>query len=457
MILSFLLLIGIRYLAELAQVNAHQVEIVGALVTYSALSALLLTSVLSTVVTRYISDRMFANDQSAVLGAYYGSLVTLLPIGAALYGVFLIFCGDTLLHSLLAWLLFNTISVVWIQMTFLSAIKEYLRIMQVFCASILLALIAAILLLCMSIEPASALLTGVLIGYSTMLLCFSYLLHRCFPRPRGSCLRFLSYCEKYAPLIVVGACMAIGLFSHLPIMWYLSPLRVPIAGALYGAPNYDVPAILAFFSILATTVTFTTSVEVEFYPRYRQYFALINGDGTLEDIQHSEGIMKQVLNRELYYMSIKQIVCTLLFLVLAETLLPSMNIGFNDSMLANFRILCVGYAFYAIGNSLLIINLYFVNYRDAMLLSFVFAATSSALSVLTAATGNPLAYGLGFTVGAALLYLCALFALQRYMKKLNYHIFCAQPILIDPHEGPLTRLANRLNKKALEKEADLHG
>ncbi len=456
MVLSFLLLIGIRVIAQLAQVNNQQIEIVNAYVTYSALSALCLTSILGTAVTRYVSDRIFENDRHAVLGAYYGMMLVLLPVGAALYGAFLFFCGGETEHCVLAWLLFNSISVVWVQMTFLSAIKEYRQIMQVFLASILLALIAGISLIGLHVAPISALLTGVLIGYSAMLISFSYLLHRFFPMPRGSNFRFLSYLEKFSPLIVVGACMTIGLFSHLPIMWYLSPARVQVVNALYGAPHYDVPAIIAFFSILITTVTFTTSVEVEFYPKYRQYFALINNGGTYDDILKSEQEMKRVLGRELYYMSIKQIVCTLLFIILAEILLVNLNIGFEEAMLANFRILCVGYALYAIANTLIIISLYFVNYRDAMLLSLLFAIVASALSVLIAVHGNPLYYGLGFTVGAALLYLLALFSLQRYMKKLDYNIFCAQPILSGKDAGPLTRLANYLNKKALQKEAKLN-
>ena len=66
--------------------------------------------------------------------------------------------------------------------------------------------------------------------------------------------------------------MTAGLFGHILIMWS-GPLQVKIKGLFYGAPGYDIPAILAFLSILVTTVNFVTSVEVNFYPKYRNYFS----------------------------------------------------------------------------------------------------------------------------------------------------------------------------------------
>ena len=41
------------------------------------------------------------------------------------------------------------------------------------------------------------------------------------------------------------------------------------------------PALLAFLSILTTTVNFVVSVEVQFYPRYRTYYSLFNDGGVV--------------------------------------------------------------------------------------------------------------------------------------------------------------------------------
>ena len=69
---------------------------------------------------------------------------------------------------------------------------------------------------------------------------------------------------------------------------YFGPLKVQVEGLFYGAPNYDVPALCAFFSILITTVNFVTSVEVRFYPVYRNYYGLFNDNGAIRDIDQAE-------------------------------------------------------------------------------------------------------------------------------------------------------------------------
>ncbi len=77
------------------------------------------------------------------------------------------------------------------------------------------------------------------------------------------------------------------MFSHIVIM-YFGPLKVQVEGLFYGAPQYDIPALFAFFSLLITTINFVASVEVRFYPKYRNYYGLFNDNGSIRDIQQAE-------------------------------------------------------------------------------------------------------------------------------------------------------------------------
>ena len=70
------------------------------------------------------------------------------------------------------------------------------------------------------------------------------------------------------PLALTGLFTNLGLFAHLVIIW-AGPIGVQVKGLFYGAPYHDVPALIAFLTILVTTVNFVVSVEVNFYPRYR--------------------------------------------------------------------------------------------------------------------------------------------------------------------------------------------
>lgn len=117
---------------------------------------------------------------------------------------------------------------------------------------------------------------------------------------------------------------------------------------------------------MITTINFTTSVETRFYPQYKTYFSLFNDGGALEDIESAESNMIRVLREELSYLAQKQLFSTLLFIVAGTLLLPKTALGFTAEMLGIYRVLCVGYALYAIGNSIMLIQLYFADNKGAL-------------------------------------------------------------------------------------------
>lgn len=96
-------------------------------------------------------------------------------------------------------------------------------------------------------------------------------------------------------------------------------------------------ALIAFLTILITTVNFVVSVEVNFYPKYRNYYSLFNDGGTIKDIMQAGTEMLDVLNRELKYTALKQLLTTALAISVGESLLKYLPLGFNDLMYGYFR------------------------------------------------------------------------------------------------------------------------
>ena len=99
-------------------------------------------------------------------------------------------------------------------------------------------------------------------------------------------------------------------------MW-VGPLQVQVQGLFVGAPYHDVPALVAFLTILVTTVNFVVSVEVNFYPKYKNYYSLFNDKGAVGDITQAGEEMLKVLNVELKYTALKQLLATALAISLA--------------------------------------------------------------------------------------------------------------------------------------------
>ena len=64
--------------------------------------------------------------------------------------------------------------------------------------------------------------------------------------------------------------------------------------------------------------------------------------------------MREVLNMELKYTAVKQLLTTALAISIGGILLKYLPLGFNDLMEGYFRTLCVGYGIYAIANTMLL-------------------------------------------------------------------------------------------------------
>ena len=388
---------------------------------------------------------LYEEKNEAVLSSFWGSTGLMLIAGGSLYGIFLIFSGVGLIDKFLCFELFGELIVTWNAMSYLTAIKDYRGIMLSFLAAIAVTFLSGALLLFLGISHVEALMAAVCIGYGIMLLWDVVLLYEYFPQSDISAFLFLRWADEFLPLAFTGLCINIGLFAHLVICW-AGPSGVRVKGLFYGAPYYDVPALIAFLTILVTSVNFVVSVEVNFYPKYRNYYSLFNDGGVVGDIVTAEEEMLAVLNRELRFTALKQLFVTAAVLSLENTLLALLPLGFNDLMHGYFRTLCVGYGLYAVGNTILMILLYFTDYGGAVAAAAVFAVSASGLTALSMAL-DPAFYGFGFLIGAALFYPVTLFRLDAFTANLPYRVLGQQPIVAETKAGRFTRLGLFLEHK----------
>lgn len=122
--------------------------------------------------------------------------------------------------------------------------------------------------------------------------------------------------------------------------------------------------------------------------------------------------------------------------------------GFDREMLSIFRYLCVGYCFYVLVKSLIILFLYFDDRRDAFLLALLFAVLSIVLSAATLPFGID-AYGLGFLGAGVVTAIAGLVLLRVYLNRLEYQVFCRQPLFYEEPEGIFKQLADYVEKQDL--------
>ncbi len=445
MLLGAVLLFAIKYMAFYAGASNHEQDILVVMVTYSVLFALLLTSCVTFVATRYVADMLYEDKNERVLPSMYGAISICLVAGAVIWGTWLLFNWDVPFQ----WRFFSFVTVleaivVWIQMSYVNAAKDYRSALIGFGSGITLGLLVGYFLIwVLHQEIISSLLAGVCVAYGVMLIGFTVVLHGYFPIGVGSSLKFLEWVEKFPSLVMVGFFLTAGLFVHVFIMWH-SPWGIHVIGLFYHCPAYDIPALLAMMTTLPTIVNFVTSVELAFYPRYRLYFSLLNGGSSLSDLEKAKRDMGTVLKQELFYIGQIQLFVELICIALAGGVLPRLRMGFTPEMIGLFRVLCVGYGLYIISNSMVLFLLYLSDYQDAMataLTLFIFSGVCTFITTLF----PHYYYGFGFVLASLGMFAVAWIQLSAYINHLDYNIFCKQPIFLKEHHGWLTRLARRLD------------
>ncbi len=445
MLLGVLLLLCIMGLCSYFGVEKGTRELLVCMITYTLLASVTVSSFFSMVVTRYVADMLFEDKNEAILPSFWGSTVVLMMSSSVLYGIFLLFSGATFLQGLLLFIFVNELSITWNAMSYLTAIKDYKGIFLSFFAAVLVATVMGIIVLLLGLPPIEGLLIAVTMGYGVMVIWNVILLHRYFPSKNLDSFTFMKWLDSFFYLALSGLFMNIGMFAHLVIMWF-SKIGVQVHGLFYGAPWHDVPALLAFMTALMTTVNFVVSVEVNFYPKYRNHYSLYNDKGTISDIKQSEKEMLLTLKTEIFYTSLKQLLFSAVCIAVGGYLLDMLPLGFNEIMRGYFRTLCVGYGLYAIGNMLMLILLYFTDYKGAMISTLIFAVTSVVFTVISLLF--PIEYyGFGFLLSTMVFTIVSVIRLDYFTRRLPYYILAVQPLVAEDRSGFFTKVGAFLERR----------
>lgn len=451
MLLGVLLLFGISVIARIGGLGKNDCELLNCMLTYSLLVSLLITAAFNMVVTRFVSDMLFEDKNEKVMPSFYGTVSIELVICLVIYGTFLIFSGATFTQGILCLWFSMVLIVVWTEMIYMTALKDFRAIVVSFALSLMIGFLIMLITVLIGRISIESFLTCVILGYGILAVRYLRLMLEYFPESEGSNYSFLKWFDKYPMLSVSGFMVTFGLFSHLVTM-YFGPLREQVKGLFYGATQYEIPALLAFFSILITTISFVVSVEVNFYPKYSNYYGLFNNSGAIKDIELAGKEMIDMLNRELVYLGCKQVFTTVLFIVLGPPVIDFLMPGMSSLALSVYKILCVGYGAYAIANSVMLIELYFEDYLGAMIGTLIFAILSTGITVWQIIWGDDPYWGIGFLIGAMGFYFFSLIHLDWYTGRLPYFLLSRQSLLPTGSKGFLTRLSMKLDEQYEEEK-----
>ncbi len=443
MLLGILFLSGISMLSQSIGLSDEKRHILNCAITYSLMFALFITSIFDMVTTRYVSDRIYEGQKEKVMPSFYGAVSIELVICLITYTPILIFSVENVLQLILILWFAMILIVVWTEMIYMTALKDYSSIVLSFIISFMAGFLLAQIMIVLGLARVESFLISVASAYGILATRQYMLMLDYFPRSEGCNYSFLRYIDKYPTLLFSGLLMKVGLFGHVLVM-YLGPLKVQYRGLFYGAPEYEVPALIAFVSILISTISFVVFVEVNFYPKYNNYYGLFAYKGAIKDIKLAEVDMLIVLSRELAYLACKQVFTTIIFIVIGTPFFEFFFPGVSSLSLAIYKILCVGYGVYAVANAVQLIELYFDDYIGAFTGSLLFAGISVAATIWQILFGNEQFYGIGFFIGAIIFYFYIISRLNWYSRKLPYFLLSRQNLVDVEEKGFFVLLSKKL-------------
>lgn len=437
MILCVVQLFALRTIMKMTGATYGTQEMFLITTTYIMIFSLILSNTVLMFASRYISDCIYEERMECILPSFYSFIFYLLIFGALTAVPYVLFLDIPVLHKLLNLLQFGTMMIIWVQMSYLSAIKKYTRVFLGFLVASVLCIASSAALTLSGVNGLTAAYAASVTGFFIMMMMYMREMVCYYPKGDIDLFIFFPSLDRYKILIAVGFFMSFGLFGHNFVYWFSEYRTEVIRGMIY-CMKYDVPCFFASLTIVPFLIIFVVSLEVNFYKAYRRYFDTIQYGGALSNIRLERTGMEKTLFRELAHVFEVQFFVEILCISFVGNFLGA--VGFDREMLIIFRYLCFGYCFYMLLKSLIILMLYFDDRKGACLFSFVFAMLSVLFSVI-ALHFDIEAYGLGFLLAAVITSAGGLVYLHRYILKLEYHIFCEQPLFYEEGNGIFQRMS----------------
>lgn len=389
-------------------------------VTYVYAGSLLLGGLIHLGVARYVSDRLYATEMEEVLPTFMRSAAALLLAGLLCSSLWFAFSGLSASQAVAAVLMFQSLSLTWLCMVFLSAAKGYEQIVWGF-------FFANAIGAALAVGGHGALgLDGTLWGYAVGQFLLAYWLSRRifleFPSYSQETNGVLAFLWEKRNLAFVGFAFNLGVWTDKFMVWH-SSLGTGIVGWFRCAESYDASLFFAYLTIIPAMALFLIRIETAFYRSYSMYFTAVTCGGDLTAIEEGKEKIKASLWLSAARLSKFQGGITLCLILAAPMIAPRLGLSVLDIPLLRFSLAAA--FLQALLLFMLIFFLYFDWHRRSLVLSLLFLGMNAAFTWATIAAGRQY-LGLGYLFANFCAILVGVFLLNAGMERLEFETFAKQ-------------------------------
>lgn len=422
-VISIIAIIAVGFINVATMGNFNDTVKFQIVVTYAIAlaSSLIITGLVQLPFTRYIADLIYAERESEVLPAYFGTIFISWVFGVPFIVMLTLFIfpeGSTMFHiGIIS--TFLMLCGVWISNVLASSLKYYRSVVAAYLVSYSMIILFSYLI-------GNSIEYLVLIFFAGNAILFVILMSLIIKSyDTKSILNFGFFTDKnfYWSLALAGFFYNLGAWVDKFIFWYHPLTGYEVVGRLHASIVYDMPIFIAYLSILPGMSIFFFRLESDFAQKYDLYYDAIRQGGTLEIIHRYRNEMVATIRHAVReVMVIQGIVNVILFLgapKLFEVLhIPQLYLGL-------FHVLTVG-AMLQLGFMSVLAMLYYLDRkRPAMWLSILFFFLNAMLTFASIYMG-PHMFGYGYTVSLLIVFSISLIVIRNELQRLDYETFMLQ-------------------------------
>ncbi len=392
--------------------------------TYISLIGVLISSVVNSVLLRYVSDLIIEEKESQVCASLFGSMI-LSTIAAALgMGGFCFVLWRSGIADWILLMLCYAFGIVWTLshnvMVYASALKK--------CGAVILSCVAGVLFFggivyaYYCVDPAN-ILQGIYLalvcGFFVVDLALVCIVRKALGTPGENYFAFCGYFEKHAFLWGSGLFFFLGLFLSNILYWYFPEMSIKMVG-VFMAPTYDMPVFMLLLCNMPGVFLFEYVFRKQFYAKYNRYVTAVE-EGGFEVIERENRTLQKAVKMMIIFLYGMQLVISVIFVGLSGTWLETG--GVLSESVVKILPLEIGVAFVFCMYYTITLFCYFSGYKESFLISVIFAVMVSVVAVCCCMWAKDM-YSLPLLVGGCIGWLVAFLLLKNRLKDLNAYMLC---------------------------------
>lgn len=392
-------------------------------ILYIFIFSLLAFSPFSTVLSKYMSDKIYERRYEDIKPCMYIGItihLTFASLIAVPFYLYAIFVGKIPVHFVFtSYMAFLGLSLTLSTMLYNFILKQYKKISLYYTVSMIFAFVLSVIFkFILNFSVTYSMLLAISFGFLTIasLLLVNFL--RYFPENSYRYMDAVKYYSKYWKLISANFLYTLGLFTHNFVFW-TKPWHLVVYNTYVSNETYDMASFLAMFTNLSATVFFITRVEMKFREKYKTYNEAIIG-GKLKTIKNCEERMFDGLGSQIFSLVNLQFMISIIIFFIAILIFP--RIGFSGLIMDIYPQLAIAYYISSLMYAELIFLYYFDDLTGALLNGAIYV-TVTLIATMFTSNLTPLWYGTGFGIGALSAFTFSYFRLRWISQNIDKLIF----------------------------------